>query len=126
MAAFAGIRDLRELHARQLKPLLKDPKGREAVLGEADALAAEQAQARAAGQGGLPAAKVMARLKAAARPPKQRQAADRTYEIGTGVVHERRKGRRVSLEFDIDLPDEALRTAVDAWLRDRGKAKAGN
>jgi ParB family chromosome partitioning protein len=121
VAAFASIRDLKELHARILKPLMASAEARSAVLAEADALAAEQAAARAGQGAAIPAAQVMARLKAAATPPKARKAADAHYR-GPGQaegVQMRRKGQRVLLEFDRGLSDDAVRAAVEAFLSDR-------
>lgn len=123
VAAFASIRDLKELHARTLKPLMASPEGHAAVLTEAAALAAEQAKARRGQVDPVPPAQVMARLKAAAKPRKERRAADAVYR-GDGQAHGvqvRRKGQRIVLEFDRGLSDAALLTAVDAFLRDRRK-----
>ena len=36
----------------------------------------------------------------------------------------RRKGRRIQLEFDRDLPDLALRYAVETFLQERGSGKS--
>tara|TARA_R110002020_G_scaffold77450_2_gene195452 strand:- start:124 stop:1086 length:963 start_codon:yes stop_codon:yes gene_type:complete len=115
VSAFPSVRDVKELHARQLKPLLADAPGREAILAEADRLAAEQS----AGQG-VQAPKVIARLKSAAKPPKERRAADAVYGQ---QVQLRRKGARLSLEFPRDLPDEELRHAVEAFLKARADNK---
>ena len=125
VAAFPTLRDVKELHARTLKPIMATDKGRDAVLAEADKIAADQAMARS-GQGGLvPVAKVMSRLKAAAAPPKERKVADRIYrrhpeEKG---VQMRRKGGRVQLEFDKELPEKALRAALEQFLKDRAAGK---
>lgn len=118
VAAFPSIRDVKELHARQLKPLMVE--SAEEILDEADRIAAEQA----AGQG-VPVAKVMSRLKQAARPPKERAAADKVYrrEPQESGVHLRRRGKRVQLEFQRDLPARALRDAVEAFLKDRDETK---
>lgn len=109
VAAFPSIRDVKELHARKLKPLLADKAGREAILAEADRLAQEQKD------GVIQAAKVMTRLEAAAKPRKVRAAADNLF-MG---VQMRRKGTRVTLEFDRALPDAELRAAVERYLTER-------
>lgn len=109
VAAFPSIRDVKELHARKLKPLLADKAGREAILAEADRLAQEQKD------GAIQAAKVMTRLEAAAKPRKVRAAADNVF-MG---VQMRRKGTRVTLEFDRALPDAELRAAVERYLTER-------
>lgn len=125
VAAFASIRDVKELHARVLRPLLADPASAGAVLAEAGALAREQEAARA-GQGApVAAAQVVARLRAAARPPKARKAADARFR-GPGQadgVQMRRRGTRIALEFDRALPDDALRAAIEAFLADRTSAR---
>ena len=113
VAAFASIRDLREVHARTLKPLLAAPESREAVLTEARALVGQ----------GTDAAEVVRRLKAAATPAKTRQVAEKGHRRNpheTGV-RMRRKGRTVHLEFPADLPDAALRDAVELFIADRKK-----
>ncbi|MCB1341084.1 MAG: ParB/RepB/Spo0J family partition protein [Pseudooceanicola sp.] len=113
VAAFASIRDVKELHARKLKPLLADGSGRDAILAEADKLAEEQ---RA---GPVSAAQVMTRLQAAAKPRKVRAAADKVIS----GVQLRRSGARVTLEFDRRLPDADLRRAVEKFLAERAGMK---
>lgn len=87
MAAFPSIRDVKELHARQLKPLMASPDEAEALLAEADRIATEQAEARAQGAESVPAAKVMTRLKAGG------QAAAHAQRGGPGVQPQRREGQ---------------------------------
>ena len=119
--AFSSIRDIREIHARTLKPLLATDESRERVLAEARALADERA-----GQGAaVDAAAVIKRLKSAGGPPKSRQAADKTYRHGSHPpgVHMRRKGKRVQLEFNADFPENALREAIEQFLADRKAAR---
>ncbi|WP_370285393.1 ParB/RepB/Spo0J family partition protein [Pseudooceanicola nanhaiensis] len=126
VAAFPSLHAVKELHSRTLKPLMKTDAGRAAILAEADVIAAEQAKARD-GQGALvPAAKVVARLKTVAQPPKTRAAVDKVYrrhpeERG---VQMRRKGSRVQLEFEKDVPDAALRRALEDFLKDRSAGKS--
>ena len=120
--AFASIRDIREIHARTLKPLLATDESCERVLTEARALANEQA-----GQGApLEAATVIKRLRAAGEPPKARQAADRTYRRSSHDVgvQMRRKGKRIRLEFNADTPADALREAIELFLAD-ARARRG-
>lgn len=106
VAAFASVRDIKELYARQLKPLLAGKESRAAVLAEAQSIGA--------GEGGLPAAEVMARLKAAGSPPKKRKVAEPARAVTI-----KRAGDRVRFEFTSTLPDEALREAVEAFLTSR-------
>ena len=113
VAAFSSIRDIKELHARQLKPLLAAKESRASVIAEALAIAE--------GQGGLSAQQVLARLKAAGQPPKARKAADATYRRAReeSGVRMTRRGKQVRLEFSATLPDAALREAVELFLKDR-------
>ncbi|MXN17857.1 ParB/RepB/Spo0J family partition protein [Pseudooceanicola sp. GBMRC 2024] len=120
VAAFPSLRDVKELHARQLKPLMETSAGAEAVLAEADALIAE----RGAGAE-VPAAKVLARLKQAGSPKKERKVADKVFrkhpeEAG---VQMRRKGSRFQLEFEGGLTDKALRDALEQFLEARRSGK---
>ncbi|ARE42318.1 Chromosome (plasmid) partitioning protein ParB (plasmid) [Rhodovulum sp. P5] len=123
VAAFASIREVKELHARQLKPLMATEEGRAAIIAEADRLAQEQAAARAGQGAAIPAPKVVARLKAAAQPPKERKAAERVFRRAPGEsgVQMRRKGNRIQLEFDRNLSDRALRAAFEQFLESRAK-----
>ena len=112
--AFASIRDLRELHARTLKPLLAKPQERAAVLAEAAKIALEQQAARE-GQGrGLEAAQVLARLKSTAATRKPKVAGAKCYRRASGEsgITARRSGRKTVLE----VPDTLSRTAAEAAL----------
>jgi len=64
--AFGDIRQLRENHARLIKPLLADDATRPKVMAAAKALAADQVARAKAGEPVLEATKVLERLKAAA------------------------------------------------------------
>ena len=64
--AFGDVRQLRENHAREIKPLLADGASRPRVMAEAKRLAAQQTEMIAKGQGPLDAPKVMVLLKRAA------------------------------------------------------------
>ena len=115
VAAFASIRDLRELHARTLKPVLADPKARGAVLAEARALEAVQRKARD-GQGNpIEAAKVVARLKGAAGPSAAKAATRQIYRgapDGAGITARRSGGKTI-----LEVPDGLSRPDADAALR---------
>lgn len=113
--AWPQITDLKELHARSLRPLLNDAEDR--VLAEADAIAAGQASARS-GQGDfIPVPKVLARLKAAAYGV--RPAPARTL-FGGGAkragVAMQRKGDKIRLEFSSNIHVADLRKALDAFI----------
>lgn len=118
VSAFPNIREIKELHARQLKPLMATEVGREAILREAEAIRSTDEA--------VPAAKVMARLRAAALPKKERKAADEVYRMDREErgVQVRRKGRRIQLEFDKGLTGRSLRVALEAFMKahDRGES----
>ncbi len=123
LSAFASKRDIRERHARALKPLLSQAEEAEAVLSEACYLAQTQQKA-AKGQGGyIEAAEVFRRLKAAAKP------VPKTPKVKTGTLYARssgergimvkKQGRQVNMTFDADLSDQSLRAAFEAYLSSR-------
>ena len=118
IAAFPTIRDIRELHARQLKPLLAHPKTREDVLVEADRMAKLK---RTPDE--VPAHEVIRNLRAVGKGPRKRTAADRIYRRSPeeSGVRMRRKGDQVTLEFPAKMSDAALRAAFDQFLADRAK-----
>lgn len=120
VAAFASIRDLRELHARTLKPLLKQPEGRGKILKVASDLAARQAAARD-GQGAfVEAAEVMRTLKASVAAPKPKQRAPDVYATPSGAkMRCSQLGRKMRLEFDANLSKDDLETAFAAFLKAR-------
>ena len=64
--AFGDVRQLRENHAREIKPLLSVAATRPRVMAEAKRIAVVQATARETGQGALDAPKVILALKRAA------------------------------------------------------------
>lgn len=111
VAAFPSIRDIKELHARQLRPLMAEPGAREAVLAEARAIAEEGAR--------LAAPAVLTRLKAAGKVTAPRKRSDRVVQHRDGNVSIRRKGKSYVMEFDADLSDAALRSALDLFLKER-------
>jgi ParB family chromosome partitioning protein len=114
VAAYPDVRQIRELHARQLKPLLADDAQRALVLARAAELAAAQA-----GQGpALDGAKVIAALRASAReaaPAKARETVYRRAHGESGLTA-RRRGRSVQLEFSEGLSPEALSVAFERFL----------
>ena len=108
--AWPQITDLKELHARILRPLLTDAGDK--VLAEAEAIAAEQDSARA-GQGPfVPVPRVLARLKSATLPAPQAPAAPARLRV-------RERGREVTLQFDRDLDEPTLRAELDRFLAER-------
>lgn len=118
--AFPTIRDIRELHARRLKPLLAEAGMRRRLLAEARTIAAEQGRARN-GQGEiLGAAQVVARLKGAAEGPRP-DPDSRLYRRSreTLGVTARRKGRAVLLEVPDGISRSALETALAQFVAER-------
>lgn len=117
VAAFPSLRDLKELHARALKPDLADPDAAARVLAAAAEIAREQAAARA-GQGApIPAPVVVTRLREAARPAKpQAEAVVFRRMPAESGVEMRRKGGKVTLSFRESLSEPALRAAFDQFL----------
>lgn len=119
--AYASRRDIKERHARALKPLLAEPKQAQAVLAEAAVLASMQARA-AAGQGGyVEAAEVFRRLTRAARPkaPVAKPEAGKVYRRSAGErgIAVKKRGNEVQMTFDADLSASALRGAFESYLK---------
>ncbi len=103
--AWPQITELKELHARTLRPLLTDAGTR--VLAEAARVAADQDRARA-GQGAfVPVPRVLARLKAAAHTAPQKP---------SGILRVREGRAEVTLQFDRDVPEADLRDAIARFL----------
>lgn len=116
VAAYGSIRDIKELHARQLKPLLARPADRAKVL----AVAAELTEARTRGTY-RDGAQVLATLKAAVKAPKAKGQGGTLYRRGPGEsgIMVRKKGKTVTMEFSETLSREALEAAFQQFLRDR-------
>ncbi|ARC39025.1 ParB/RepB/Spo0J family partition protein (plasmid) [Paracoccus yeei] len=109
--AWPQITEIKELHARSVRPLLNDAEDK--VLAEAKAIAAEQDRARK-GQGGyVPVPKVLARLKAAAYGTEMAAGASQASE-GVSVS---RRGGKIRLEFPQEMSREELGQALDDFLR---------
>lgn len=122
--AFPTIRDLRERHARDLKPLLARPKTAEPVVAEAERIAAEQQSAHNGRGGFVDPAEVVKRLKRAGEPPKVRppRAIDETRHSrspGERGIVARKRGRKFQLEFDDALSADSLRGAFEEFLAAR-------
>ncbi len=121
--AFASKRDIRERHARELKPLLSNPAQAELLLAEAAFLAKTQIRA-AQGQGGyVDGAEVFKRLKAAANPKvaKAKTPGAQLYARSKGErgISVRKRGKSYLAEFDADLSASSLRAAFEQFLKQR-------
>lgn len=111
VAAFASLRDLKELHARLLKPMLDDPSARARLLAEAGVIAEDRRAAP------VPVAEVLARLKAAGQGGKRMRAASRP--VGADGLTVQKRGRTVRIEFNDAMPEAELREALDRYLATR-------
>lgn len=123
--AYGSIRDIKELHARQLKPLMGDEAGHKTILKAAAAIAEYQGKARA-GQGVLlDGAQVLNKLKGSVVPPKGAKAPDRVFGglSEKGRVSMRKSGRKVVLEYDADLSATALRAVFEQILQEAEAAQ---
>lgn len=115
IASFPSPTEVKEAHARVLKPIL----GSAATQRQLAEIAATIVGERTAGAS-IPVATVLKRLKAAAAPAKARTATvAAVWEGDGGTVRLRKKGRALALEFDSQLPDNALRAAVESFLVSR-------
>jgi ParB family chromosome partitioning protein len=119
VAAYASIRDIRELHARTLKPLLKSPESRAKVLAIAYDLGVAQQSARE-GQGAfIQAQTVINSLKASAAAPKTKTVLPKLYSGGDGKpsVQHSQKGRTHKLEFATGISQQDFMAAVEAFSK---------
>ncbi|WP_341212793.1 ParB/RepB/Spo0J family partition protein [uncultured Limimaricola sp.] len=111
VAAFGSIRDIKEVHARQLRPLLAEPDLREAVLAEARVITQEGAA--------LAGPAVLSRLRAAGKPTTPRKSTDVVIPHRDGEVRIKKKGQGYAMEFHGSLSDTALRAALESFLQSR-------
>lgn len=114
VAAFPSKRDLRELHARTLKPLLKEADSKIRVMAKAKEIAAQQTLARAGNAQFVDAQKVMAALKLVASPPKQKLSSTKEYSARSGQsISVHRNGRALQ----VTIPANMKRPEVEAALQ---------
>jgi len=118
VAAFADKTQVKELHARSLKPLISNPRQRERLLSRARELVEEQKAAKA-GQGSpIEAQKVVAALKASVSAPKTKKAQPKLY-VGSGEtkgISAMRKGKSFILEFPESISKSEVTSAFQAFL----------
>lgn len=120
--AFPSIRDLKERHARDLKPLLARPITATPLLAQAERIAAQQQTARNGRGPFVDPIDVVKQLKQATEPPKVKPARkldEVVYRRSAGEkgVTARKQGRKYRLEFDDSLSEASLRAALDAFLK---------
>lgn len=124
VSAFPTIRDLKERHARDLKPLLAHSATADPVLAEAAQISALQQTARNGRGPFMDPADVVKRLRKAAELPKVKPAKtlDETRHArssGEKGIVARKKGRTFTLEFEDSLSEASLRAAFDVFLKAR-------
>lgn len=126
VTAFFQKTDIKESHARTLKPLTLRPADRAVVLAEAAVIGQEQEAARRGETAPLEAAKVVARLRLSLRPSKPRQASvAKTYQRGDedkGISFSK-KGRKMVLEIPEDISRASLSSAFQSFIDDHFPAK---
>ncbi|MFT5797856.1 MAG: ParB family chromosome partitioning protein [Candidatus Azotimanducaceae bacterium] len=121
--AFASIRDIKERHARDLKPMLADPKIAKSVLAAADKLAVKHLAARDGHGTFMDGADVMIALKKAGRPePVSRKPPvdEKTYKDEAqdkGIVV-RNRGTRFEVEIDKNLSKDAVLSAFHRFINE--------
>ena len=86
VAAYGDIADLREFHARRMKPVLADEAKRMRLLARAADMAQRQAALKAEGAARIPGAKVLATLLAAEPAKAPAKPARREYRAEAGQV----------------------------------------
>lgn len=126
--AFPSPNELKELHARALKPVLAHPKTRTAVVERALWLAdMRTATGLAAGEPWSDAAKVVEDLKRAGQgQPSKRKlkpARGHTYTAPGSDYQIKRKdsGQNITLEIGKDTPVEDLRILLEKFMLDRSE-----
>ncbi|MEO1543685.1 MAG: ParB/RepB/Spo0J family partition protein [Pseudomonadota bacterium] len=118
VAAFRDITDIRESHARTLKPLLAKPTVRDAVLARAAEIEETQIAAKA-GQGDpVEPAKVLSMLKAVTNNEKSRAVAKQYRGPKGDTVTFKRSGRKSTLEFANGISRVDLEAALAAFVVD--------
>jgi len=124
VGAFPSIRDLKERHARDLKPLLARLITAEPLLAQAACIEAQQQSARNGRGPFVDPADVVKQLRRAAEEPKAKPARkpnESSYRrsVGEKGITARKKGRKFQLEFEDTLSEASLRGAFDVFLKDR-------
>jgi ParB family chromosome partitioning protein len=122
--AFPTIRDIKERHARDLKPLLVRPATSEPVLAQAVRIAAQQQSARNGRGPFVDPADVVKQLRIAGQEPRVkpvRKPTESVYRRSAGEkgVTAHKRGRKYLLEFEDTLSEASLRGALDAFLASR-------
>ena len=128
VAAFPSSNDIKELHARTLKPFLAQPSARDALLERGQWLTSMRAAG--ATSDGMPwndAAKVMQELKRAGQghaPKRKARPSVKHVYSAKGTSHKitrTDKGGRILLEIDKEAPAAELRKLLEKFLMDRAE-----
>ncbi|TLP55936.1 ParB/RepB/Spo0J family partition protein [Parasedimentitalea maritima] len=126
--AYPSPNDIKELHARTLKPFLAQPKTRAKMIDRAEWLQSMRAaQATTHGTPWNDAVKVLNELKQAGQgkvsKPKPKPSVKHVYSAKGSDFSIRRtdKGRQILLEIDKDAPADDLRMLLDKFLTDRAE-----
>lgn len=127
VGAFAEAADIKVRHGMRLSPLLKDPRYRDAILGEALKIGAEQQALRDGGSPKIEGVKVCERLAAAATTPVKPKAAPKTKpaltsssgrEIGQVLTDTRARGITLNINpkggATVEEILETLRPVIEA------------
>ena len=128
VGAFPTPNDLKELHARALKPVLANPKAREQMIDRAIWLRNMRvASGLADGEPWSDAAKVVEDLKRAGQgQPSKRKLKPKVTHVYTAqnTAHEitrKDKGKLIHLEIAKETPAEDLRALLEKFLLDRSE-----
>ncbi|MEE2946003.1 MAG: ParB/RepB/Spo0J family partition protein [Pseudomonadota bacterium] len=128
VAAFPTPNDLKELHARALKPLLANPKSREAVVERAEWLSSMRAATGLKdGEPWAEATKVVEDLKRAGqqKPSKRKPSVPPTHIYHAPdmehTITRKDTARNITLEISKDVPAADLRVLLDKFLLDRSE-----
>lgn len=118
VAAFSSIREIKELHARTLKPFLGRPEDRAKLLETARALAADRVN-----RDGV---QVMNAFKSAMKPPAAEKPAAAVYQAASGkpVMTCSRKGKKLVMELPADVSQDDLHELLAVFMRDHFSSKS--
>ena len=119
--AFHSVREIRERHARGLKPLLADPTSAQAVLDEAAAIGREQSAALDGRGSFVDGVTVMRRLIRAGKPVTPKPVdKGKLYRRGPGEggINVRQRGHRTVIEFNNGMSRAQLIASFNAYLKD--------
>lgn len=108
--AFASTADIKELHARTIRPLLKRDESK--LLLEAQEIGWIQKQAREGQRDPVPVADVMARLKSSVAKPRPKATNKFKFRSGNGEVLATVRGKEVTLKFATNINSTELDTCI--------------